>query len=176
MYRRGAKIISLALLLALVFSLAPISASADVLGLQPPVALAEETQGQVQTRTASLQERLVAIEGVTSVTPIEQTPLEDGTLPFKEKYLVTITQPISWDDPSLGTFEQRVEVGYQGDTNVTEYETGGYMLYDVLYPDYLKGDDRDELCRAYNANYVSFEYRFFGESTPAGLSSGSTDL
>jgi uncharacterized repeat protein (TIGR02543 family) len=158
------------LTLMLGLGIVPVPGVVDLPELQPTVAVAEEAQ------ESSLQQRLSAIEGVTSVTPIEQVPLADGTLPFKEKYLVTIEQPIDWDNPGLGTFQQRIEVGYQGDTNVNVYETGGYMLFDTLYPGYLAYDDRDELCKTYDANLINLEYRFFGQSTPAGLSNTSTDL
>jgi uncharacterized repeat protein (TIGR02543 family) len=158
----------LALILAL--GIVPVPGVVDLPGVRPTSAIAEEAQD------SSLQQRLSAIEGVTSVTPIEQVPLADGTLPFKEKYLVTIEQPIDWDDPGLGTFEQRVEVGYQGDTNVNVYQVDGYMLFDTLDPDYMTYDDRNELSKTYDANLINVEYRFFGKSTPAGLSNTSTDL
>ncbi len=156
--------------LLLAFGLVPVGQSIETTGLQPSVAFAEETQA------SSLQQRLAAIDGVTSVTPIEQIALADGSLPFKEKYLITIEQPIDWNNPGLGTFQQRVEVGYQGDTNINVFETGGYCLPDIVYPGYLGIDDRNEICRTYNANLIEFEYRFFGASTPAGLSNTSTNL
>ena len=154
----------------LVFVSVPIGGTAEATDLQSSTEVAEEAQ------ESSLQDRLAAIDGVTSVTPLTQTPLADGTYPYKEKYLITIEQPIDWNNPGLGTFQQRVEVGYQGDTNVNVFETGGYCLSDILYPGALGMDDRNELCKTYDANLIEIEYRFFGKSTPAGLSNDSTDL
>jgi uncharacterized repeat protein (TIGR02543 family) len=157
---------------ALVFGLVPVGQTAQT-GIQPSVAYAEESQ------STSLQQRLAAIDGVTSVEPITQIPLADGTLPYKEKYVITIEQPIDWSNPGLGTFQQRVVVGYQGDDNINVFETGGYCLIDAMYPQYsglLGLDDRNEICRTYNANLIEVEYRFFGKSTPAGLSNTSADL
>jgi len=119
----------------------------------------------------SFGDRLKTLEGVSSVERIWQImPI------FEEKYLVTFTQPLDWEDPSKGTFEQRVEIGYKGDDRINVYHAGGYCLYDMLTggKTYFRLDDRDEPARMYDGNYISMEYRFFGKSLPEGFSHDGT--
>lgn len=124
--------------------------------------------------TSTFGERLKKIEGISSVTEIQQ----EASPAFREKYMVTFTQPIDWNDLSKGTFEQRVEIGIQGSYNVNEYNVGGYCFKDILTGagDIFKKDDRDELTKKYNGNLINIEYRFFGKSIPEGLSNDRTAL
>lgn len=119
----------------------------------------------------SLADRLAALDGVVSVTPIEVTEYHKPSNRFQERYLVKFEQPIDWKHPELGTFTQRVFLGYAKNADVTCYNTGGYFLGDVLDPDYLQKCDAEvEYISKYNLNYVEIEYRFFAESVPEGLS------
>jgi len=120
----------------------------------------------------SFGDRLKALEGVSGVERIWQI------LPvFEEKYMVTFTQPLDWDDPSKGTFEQRVEIGYKGDDRVNVYQAGGYCLYDIANGGtaILRIDDRSEPAQMYDGNFISMEYRFFGKSVPEGFSHDGTE-
>lgn len=122
---------------------------------------------------SEIVDELANIDGVTKVERITQkVPV------FDEKYLVTFEQPIDWDDPSKGTFEQRVEIGYQGRDRVNVFHASGYCLNDVFIGSdtAFKIDDRKELNKMYDGNLISMEYRFFGESVPKGLSRDDTDM
>ena len=112
----------------------------------------------------TLKEKLEAMDGVTSVSEIDQ----DENI-FKQKYKVTIKQQIDRNDASVGYFEQTFNVGFQSFTQPTVFRCGGYFLYDV-------DDPREEIATHYNANFIDIEYRYFGESTPLNLSYNKTDL
>lgn len=109
----------------------------------------------------SLLDELWKLDGVVSVDEIVQS-----IDVFKEKYIVWFEQPIDWKNPSLGSFDQRVEIGFQGWDNVNVACASGYELDDK----YFASDDRRELVKMYNGNFIKFEYRFFRESRPEGLS------
>jgi len=123
-------------------------------------------------RKSDFGARLREIENVSSVKRIWQMG------PFvEEKYMVTFTQPLDWDNPSAGTFEQRVEVAYVSDEAATVYQCGGYALSDISTGSkkYMRQDDRNELGVWFKSNFCNIEYRFFGESAPKGLSVDSTE-
>ena len=114
----------------------------------------------------TFRDELLRLEGVVSVDVITQSPDQSGDVAFKEKYIAWFEQPIDWNRPSGDKFLQRVEIGFQGMDNVNVVNVGGYELNDKIFPK----DDRVELARMYNANFINFEFRYFGESMPAGLS------
>ena len=116
---------------------------------------------------ASFGERLAELEGVVSVDAIVQS--QDV---FTEKYVVWFEQPTDWQNPQRGTFLQRAEIGFQDYETVNVVNVGGYFLDDERFPT----DDRHELVKMYDGNYISIEHRFFGESVPEGLSKKSTAL
>ena len=113
----------------------------------------------------SFREKLLAIDGVISVEEIEQ----DEKV-FEEKYIVTIEQPVNWADPQSEMFPQRFEIGYQSDDSPNLFYLSGYMLSDGRF----KQDDRPELAKMYNTNYIRCEYRFYSKSAPEDLSRDNT--
>jgi len=121
------------------------------------------------TSAASFKDDLLKLNGVVSVDDIVQS---GDSKPFAEKYIVTFTQYINWNNPDLGTFTQRVEIGFKGYDNVNVFNVGGYELYE----DKIETDDEHEISKIYNGNYINVEYRFFSKSKPEGLSSESTAL
>ncbi|MBQ3455531.1 MAG: hypothetical protein IJG36_03760, partial [Synergistaceae bacterium] len=120
----------------------------------------------VKAEAASFRDELLKLEGVVSVDVIVQSPDKSGDIAFNEKYIAWFEQPLDWDNPSGGKFLQRAEIGFQGMDSVNVMYVGGYELYDSNFPK----DDRVELAKMYSANFISIEYRYFGESMPAGLS------
>lgn len=113
-------------------------------------------------------DQLASLKDVTSVSVIEQ----DSPV-FAEKYLMTFTQPIDWENPELGTFEQRVEVGFNSADKNTVFQVGGYSLFDQ----YMPMDDRSEIAKMMDGcNIVNVEYRFFGKSIPEGLDHDSVEM
>ena len=120
----------------------------------------------VQAEAANFRDELLKLGGIVSVDVITQSPDEDGAVPFKEKYIAWFEQPIDWSNSDGGKFLQRVEIGYQGMDNVNVAYVGGYNLSDK----HFRLDDSVELVKMYNANFISFEYRYYGLSMPEGLS------
>ena len=121
------------------------------------------------TSAASFKDDLLTLEGVASVDEIVQS---GDSKPFAEKYIVTFAQYLDWNNPDLGTFNQRVEIGFKGYDNVNVIYTSGYELYEKNF----EKDDEHEISKMYNGNFINVEYRFFSESSPEGLSSESTAL
>ena len=117
--------------------------------------------------SSSFGERLAELPGVVSVDEIVQSKNV-----FTEKYIVWFKQPIDWASPDVGTFLQRVEIGFQDYDRVNVVYTSGYelMTYDIA------SDDRHEITEMYDGNSIVVEYRFFGQSLPAGLSKDKPDL
>lgn len=116
---------------------------------------------------ASFRERLSELEGVVSVDEIVQS----GEV-FPEKYVVWFEQPIDWRSPDVGSFLQRAEIGFMGFDAVNVVNVDGYDLNDSRF----SRDDRVELAKMYDANYINIEYRYFAKSAPEGLSKTSTAL
>lgn len=115
----------------------------------------------------TLRERLAALDGITSIQEIKQ----ENKI-FTEKYIITFEQPLDWNGNNNLTFTQRVEIGFKGFDNINIMDTGGYSLNDNEFTK----DDRVELAKIYDANFISVEYRFFSKSAPDGLSVNSTNL
>ncbi|MFB0972969.1 MAG: S28 family serine protease [Bacteroidales bacterium] len=80
---------------------------------------------------------------------------------YAQKALCTVTQPLDWRHPELGSFTQRVLVMHRGYDRPTVVETEGYGAKYAFNPRYA-----EELTRFLDANLVFVEHRFFLESTP----------
>ncbi len=145
----------------------------------------EETTAE-DANDASLKQALENLDSVISVETIE--PGEDATY-FSERYLVTFEQPLDWNDPSKGTFPQRVVVDINDEAEINVMETNGYCLNDYVFPasiigttnvfglDYLMGKNLiPEMTGLVTkgGNYINVEHRFFGGSRPADMSNTDT--
>ncbi len=108
--------------------------------------------------------RLSRLDGVISVEKIDMEKRFNSCI--ESKYLVTFEQPLDWENPDVGTFPQRVEIGFADKASVNFLETDGYSLN----ADRLKTDHVYELVDMYSGNYVHIEHRFFGASCPDDLS------
>lgn len=120
----------------------------------------------------SCSDRLSELEGVVSVDVIVQSPDKSGDITFPEKYVVWFEQPIDWQSPDVGTFLQRAEIGFTSWDAVNVVNVDGYDLNDKSFTK----DDRVELAKMYNGNYINIEYRYFAKSAPEGISKKSTAL
>ena len=118
---------------------------------------------------ASFKDDLLNLSGVISIDEIIQT---GESKPFAEKYIVTFEQYLDWDNQDVGTFTQRVEIGFKGYDNVNVINVDGYYLNDNKFA----LDDRQEISKMYDGNYINVEYRYFSQSAPEGLSNKSTEL
>ncbi|MGE0550420.1 MAG: S28 family serine protease [Kofleriaceae bacterium] len=94
---------------------------------------------------------LLAISDAT----VTQLPTET---PGYTHYVLRFTQPVDHADPSGPTFEQRVSLIHRDpEAPLVVYTTG--------YDDYLI-DRPSELTQLLQANQISIEHRYFGESRP----------
>lgn len=102
----------------------------------------------------SLEQQFAALPSVKKVEVLDKGA-------FEGKYLLWFEQPVSYKDPSKGTFLQRVFVGNVCRDSSTVFVTEGYNA------DYASRDRyRDEISRIYNLNNVVVEHRFFTPSAP----------
>lgn len=109
----------------------------------------------VLTATASdLKGKLESLKGISGIEKLE-------TELYPEKYLVRIEQQADHDNPSAGTFKQRVVVFHAGFDRPTVLVTEGYGGDYALNPKY-----QEELSKLFNTNVIFVEYRYFLESTP----------
>ncbi len=102
----------------------------------------------------SFAERLAAIPQVKEIRTLESDF-------FPEKYVLYFEQPIDHNDPSVGTFLQRVFVGNIHPDSATVVVAEGYGAYYADRPRYA-----EELSQIFNANNVVVEHRYFLESFP----------
>lgn len=102
----------------------------------------------------SLKTRIERLPTIHNVTRLESKH-------FKDKFVLTIEQPISHKDPSLGKFMQRVFVMHVGLDRPTVLVTEGYGAGYASNPNY-----REELSKLFNTNIIFVEHRYFLESTP----------
>ena len=98
--------------------------------------------------------RLQALQGVSDVEALESNT-------YKEKYVLKVTQDVVPGEPQKGQFRQRVVVCHVGIDRPTVLVTEGYYAHYALSKNY-----QDELSRLFDANVITVEYRYFGESTP----------
>ena len=115
----------------------------------------------------TFREQLARLEGVVSIDEVVQS-----VDVFAEKYIAWFEQPLDWASPDVGKFIQRVEIGFQDFDSVNVFNVDGYELNTSR----INFDDRHELARMYNANYINVEYRYFDKSIPEGLSEDKTAL
>lgn len=90
----------------------------------------------------------------TKITAIESDSL------FNESYDVRFSQPLDHNNPDNGHFKQRVIVNHVGFDRPTVVILEGYDLYSTK---------AGELSKLLNANQITIEHRFYGESQPDSL-------
>ena len=98
-----------------------------------------------------------ALEAMPQVVKIE--PYDTVVRGLKEIYKIAIEQPIDRLDPSLGTFLQEATIMFRGFDCPTVLYTNGYIN---RFSSRVKYEPLPELMEA---NYVSLEHRYFGNST-----------
>lgn len=115
------------------------------------VLFATELNGQ------TLAEQLIKLPSVRKVERMAEGP-------FAAKYLVWFEQPVSYTDPSAGTFLQRVFVGEVSRDSSSVIVTEGYNA------DYAARERyRDEISGLFNLNNIVVEHRFFYPSAPENI-------
>jgi hypothetical protein len=102
---------------------------------------------------ADIVDSLRALPGIASVS---ETGLATGGV---RSITFTIEQPIDHTDPSLGTFQMRVQLRHRSETAPTVLSSTGYSLLSPAPSD-------SEPSYLLNGNAITLEQRFFGPSTP----------
>ena len=115
--------------------------------------------------------QLKSLDGVTDVKAVFNINMHV----FAEKYMVTFEQPLDWNDPSKGTFPQRVEVSINRNPRINVMETNGYCLNDKLSKFAFLMASVQETVYLFDGNYINVEQRFFGDSRPSDMSNESTE-
>ena len=140
-----------------------------------PAETVTETESEKETKPEEpvpefSVEALEALDGVTRVEDITVSPdsymgSQNGSFGDQQNYIVYFEQPLDWNDPSKGTFEQRVSLTYTG-SGTNEFYVGGYFLNDntLIFASYM-----DAYAASHVVNFISAEYRFFGQSKPEDL-------
>lgn len=118
---------------------------------------------------------IAGLDGVVGIEAVPQNEVDENGEPqfcYRYKYVVTFRQPLDWNDPSAGTFDQRVLVGINDLSAPNVAETQGYFIPEKKFGN----DPRLDLEKILDGNYFEIEHRFFGGSKPEGLSNDDTAL
>ena len=105
----------------------------------------------IPTTEISNFQKLAAIENLVS---IEKRPAVSH---FDENFVLWFEQPVDHNNPSKGSFRQRVFLGFENPTQPVIVELSGYGI---------NSEKAGELASHYNANQLSIEHRFFNDSRP----------
>jgi PS-10 peptidase S37 len=112
-----------------------------------------ETSASLATRP-EIGEALRALPGVKSVSEVGS-----GSFTF------TVEQPIDHTQPSVGSFDLRVQLRHRSETAPTVLSSTGYSLFSASPSD-------SEPSYMLNANAITVEQRFFSASTPMAGADG----
>lgn len=98
-----------------------------------------------------------------NVVSIKSTYPGDIKDKYTQLYRLFYKQLIDHNDPSKGTFNQKVEIGYRAYDAPTVLVTEGYS-FDDNQTAYSMYGPQNELAHLLNGNYVYVEHRYFGDS------------
>lgn len=98
---------------------------------------------------------LAKLKQIPQVSDIQE--LKVGS--FEEYYQFWFEQPVDHNDPSKGTFKQKVLLGHKKQDAPVVAELEGYNIWT---------EQAGELTTLFNANQLTIEHRFFDKSVPAG--------
>ena len=110
-------------------------------------------EGSQPASTKNILETIKAIPNVTSVKALSATDH------FTEHYEIWFEQNIDPNNPSLGTFNQRVLLAHYSMGSPVVVELQGYGIHSPR---------AGELARMFNGNQITIEHRFFEDSRPKG--------
>lgn len=96
---------------------------------------------------------------LSKIKGVEFSTIEPDSM-YTESYDVRFTQPFDHNNPDKGSFKQRVIVNHVGYDRPTVVILEGYDLHSTK---------AGELSKLLNANQVTIEHRFYGESQPDSI-------
>lgn len=104
-----------------------------------------------------LRERLLCIPGIKSAEEVLTDADAGVTVPDGyRRFELTIEQPTNHDDPTSGTFTQRLSLLHHGESEPMVLASSGYGL----------SRGRTEITQTFRANQIQVEHRFFTPSGP----------
>ncbi len=123
-----------------------------------------EEESEERITEGSIKNRLKALARVKNVSPV------GGTNYFTSIYSFNFEQYIDHEHKELGTFSQRVEIGFNGFDLPNVYVSEGYLM-SIGNGTYYQNEN--EIAFLLGCNYIFVEHRYFGESLPveAGIKS-----
>ncbi len=83
---------------------------------------------------------------------------------FEEAYKILVKQPVNHSDTTQGYFSQRVLLFHHSTDAPMVLNTEGYAAHYATSPNYI-----NELCPHLNANLITVEHRYFGQSVPENI-------
>lgn len=98
---------------------------------------------------------LAKLKQIPQVSDIQEMKVDS----FEEYYQFWFEQPVDHNDPSKGTFKQKVFLGHKQPDAPVVAELEGYNIWT---------EQAGELTKLFNANQLTVEHRFFDKSVPAG--------
>ncbi|MFE7467391.1 S28 family serine protease [Streptomyces sp. NPDC057499] len=147
-------------------SLAVLIGTVSATGASAGAATAAEPAGPVSRSVADdgtgtdIKDRILAIPGMSL---IEEKPYEGYRY-----FVLNYTQPVDHQDPSRGTFQQRLTLLHKDTSRPTVFYTSGYNV--------STSPSRSEPTRIVDGNQVSLEYRFFTPSRPSPADWSTLDI
>lgn len=136
-------------------TLALASAAALVAGLGAgavTTSAAAAPNAPVSASTADIKDRIASVPGVKNL-------VERAAPAGYRFFTMTFTQPSDHDDPSQGTFDQRITLLHKDVARPMVMYTSGYYV--------SSNPSRSEPTQIVDGNQLSMEYRFFAPSIPA---------
>ena len=98
---------------------------------------------------------LEKLQQIPQISGIQKMNVE----PFEEYYQFWFEQPIDHNDPSRGTFKQKVLLGHKKQDAPVIVELEGYNIW---------SSEEGELANILKGNQLTIEHRFFDQSVPEG--------
>ncbi|GGV93463.1 tripeptidyl aminopeptidase [Streptomyces gelaticus] len=117
------------------------------------------TAGESGTST-DIKDRILAIPGMSLI--------EEKPYPGYRFFVLNYTQPVDHQNPSKGTFQQRITLLHKDTSRPTVFSTSGYNV--------STNPGRAEPTRITDGNQVSLEYRYFTPSRPAPADWSKLDI
>lgn len=125
-----------------------------------------EEESEERITEGSIKKRLQALPRVNKVISV------GGNTYFQNVYSFEFKQYIDHSNKELGTFLQKVEIGFNGFDLPNVLVTSGYM---TSTNNSLYSSNENELAFLLGCNYIFVEHRYFATSTPVEIDYSTKD-
>ena len=120
----------------------------------------KEKEEKIDRLEGTIEERLSQMECLSNVRSVSHGDA------FEKVFKMNFKQYIDHEHPELGTFNQKIEVGYNGLDLPTDYVTSGYMIESN---NSTWASNENEIAFLLGCNYIFVEHRYFGNSLPVPI-------